>query len=186
MGGTPKGLLPIGDEPMLAHVIRRFENQVGALYLNSNLPPDLITDFGMEIVDDLVGSGDGPLAGLVTAIRTATMRHPDAAWVATAPWDCPFLPLDLAERLMEQAEPGGGAFAISGGQHHPIAALWSVELLPKLETEFANGMRSATAWSEKISAKGVIFDGGRVDPFFNVNSREDLAEAERRIRSGEA
>jgi len=185
MGGSPKGLLPIKGEPMLAHVIRRFERQVDALYLNSNLPLDAFADFDMEVVADLVGASDGPLAGLITALRTTGTHHPDVSWVATIPWDCPFLPLDLVERLAAHVEPGGGAFAKSGSQRHPLAALWSVDLLPQLEAAFAEGMRSATAWAEDIGVKEVAFPAEPADPFFNVNSREDLAEAERRIRSGE-
>ncbi len=186
MGGKPKGLLFIAGKPLVQHVRDRFAPQVSHIVINANLPPSAFAGIGAPVIPDRIAdctlnherAGEGPLAGLLTCLTFAKEQTPESAWIATVPWDCPFLPLDLVSHLRDGVGDADAAIATSNGRAHPLAAVWRASLLPQLEEMFQGGLRSAKAWAARIGAKTVAFDAGPVDPFFNVNTPEDLATAE--------
>ena len=115
---------------------------------------------------------EGPLGGLASAQR---LERPT---VLTIPCDMPFLPDDLSERLAEALAGRGAALAASGGHVHPVCALWRSDALARLAVYAASGRRSLIGFAETVGYAAVEWPG---DPFFNVNSLEDLAEAEARL-----
>jgi len=119
---------------------------------------------------------EGPLAGLVTALRFARDEGADA--VLTIPADMPFLPLDLAERLSGGLVRTGAAIASSGGHLHPVCGAWSVGALDLIPAYLACGKRSLKGFAEKVGCVAVDWPIEPVDPFFNINSAQDLARAE--------
>ena len=120
---------------------------------------------------------EGPLAGLVAALRFA--RTAGAVAVLTIPVDMPFLPGDLGERLGEALGQGRTAIASSGGHLHPVCGLWAVEALALVPDYLASGKRSLTGLALAAGLVAVDWPADPVDPFFNINSDEDLVEAER-------
>jgi molybdopterin-guanine dinucleotide biosynthesis protein A len=66
---------------------------------------------------------------------------------------------------------------------HPVVGLWPVTMAVDLRAALASGLRKVSRWAEVQGAAEVFFPpseiGGRaVDPFFNINRKEDLAAAE--------
>lgn len=120
---------------------------------------------------------DGPLAGLVSALRFA--RDEGAGTVLTLPSDMPFLPPDLGDRLMEELPQKLAAIARSGGHLHPVCGIWSTRALEHLADYLASGRRSLKGFAEAIGYAAVDWPTEPLDPFFNINSAEDLARAER-------
>ena len=100
MGGQDKMLRGLGGESILARVIARVEPQVGILLLNANGDPERFADFGLPVVEDVVGDHAGPLAGLLTGMEWTRANAPQSPWVLTVPTDAPFLPRDLVVRLL--------------------------------------------------------------------------------------
>lgn len=176
MGGGDKPLLPFGDGTVLSAVLGRLAPQAGPLAINANGDPGRFAPYGLPVLPDPVEGRPGPLAGLLAAMLWA--RSLGAATVLTVPGDAPFLPPDLAVRL---ARAGAPAFAASGGRAHPIAGLWPTALAEPLRQELDRGLRRVQAFATAHGARSVDFPfpQGGPDPFLNLNTPEDLAEARR-------
>ena len=191
MGGGDKGLRELAGQPMLARVIERLSPQVQRLVLNANGDPARFEAFGLPIVPDTVTGFAGPLAGILAGMRWSMSVTPDARWIATTSTDVPFLPLDLVHRLLAVAiEVGPDAIAIaaSGGRAHPVIGLWPVALAEDLQRQLDGGARKVMDWigrhaSTEVDFPPLRFHGRMIDPFFNVNTPEDLEDAAALIAS---
>ncbi len=190
MGGGDKGLRDLAGRPMLARVIDRFAPQVGALVLNANGDPARFAAYALPVAPDSIEGNVGPLAGVLAGMRWSAEHAPGATHIATASTDAPFLPEDLVARLAGELDgrDGGIALAKSEGYLHPVIGLWPVSLADDLETALREGVRKVLHWTDRHGTYGVDFPpiamgGEEVDPFFNANTPDELAEAERLLRS---
>lgn len=189
MGGGDKCLQPLGGRTLLERAIERAAPQVGALLLNANGDPARFAAFGLPVAADAVAGFAGPLAGVLAGLEWARASRPGAAWVVSVATDTPFFPRDLAARLLGAAEREGAALAraASAGRAHPVFGLWPVALAGELRRALVEeGLRKIDAWTARHRLATVEFPVGAVDPFFNANRPEDLAEAERLLRAGAA
>lgn len=192
MGGGDKGLLMLGDRTVLHHVAARMAPQVQALALNANGDPARFAHLGLTTVADDLADFPGPLAGILAAMEWAAGLDFDA--VATIAGDTPFLPGDFVERLAAAVSgaPGTIAVASSAGRRHPTSALWPVGLRHALRRAITDDdERRVTAFINRHPNVDVEFPfagmgGLQVDPFFNINTPADLAEARRIASSAEA
>jgi len=175
MGGGDKGLRPLAGQPVLAHVLARLRPQAGQIVLNANGDGARFTALGLEVIADPVGGFPGPLAGILAAMLWA--KGLGAERVASVPCDAPFLPHDLIARL---AGAKGAAIAQSASGLHPVCGLWPVSAAPDLADLLARGERRVRAFAEKQGAEVVVFDT-LPDPFANLNTPVDLAQAEARL-----
>lgn len=187
MGGGDKPLKELGHRPMLAHVIERFAPQVDALVLNANGDPARFAAFGLPVVPDPVEGHPGPLAGVLAGMRWAVAHRPGATHVATAAGDTPFLPLDVVARLaaaLRGAPADAIAIPVTDMGSHQVFGLFPVMLADELEAGLVSGAaRKVMAWIERHPVIEVRFAAdGPLDPFFNANTPEELAEAERALR----
>lgn len=126
--------------------------------------------------------GVGPIAGLLAGVRHA--RSQGLADVLTIACDTPFLPPDLAVRLAD-GRPDNCAAAIpqAGAQLHPSCGLWNSSIEDSVLAYIAEGRRSLIGLAERIGYEPVLWSVVDGDPFFNVNTPDDLARAEELLRS---
>lgn len=183
MGGGDKGLLPLAGQPMLAHVVARLAPQVAALALNANGDPARFADFGLPVLPDppLAGVPDfpGPLAGVLAGMEWAAMHGAGALLTVAA--DTPFLPADLVARLSSGRITQAAGLHEDGTQRpHPTIGLWPITLREALRQALQQGERRVGRWAATQGAQAVVFDD-QPDPFFNVNTPEDLRRAEARL-----
>jgi molybdopterin-guanine dinucleotide biosynthesis protein A len=186
MGGGDKPLGMLAGRPLLDRVIARLRPQVGALALNANGDAGRFSDFGLPVVADTVAGFAGPLAGVLAGLEWAA-ANTAVSRVVTVAGDTPFFPHDLVDRFAAAAagRPKAVAVAASGGRTHPTFALWPVDLAAALRSALTEeDERRVTAFIERHAHVEVDFAvretaGLAYDPFFNINTREDLAEAER-------
>jgi molybdopterin-guanine dinucleotide biosynthesis protein A len=182
MGGGDKPMRSIGGRTILDHVIERLEPQCETLVLNANGEPARFARFALPVIPDTVEDYPGPLAGVLAGLDWAAANRPDAEWVVSVAGDCPFLPRDLVARLHEAlaAENAQLAVAASGERTHPVIGLWSVGLREELRDALVGeGVRKIDRWTARYRLATVSWPTEPVDPFFNANTVEDLAEAER-------
>ncbi len=182
MGGGDKALLELGGETILARVIARTRPQVRALALNANGDPARFADYRLPVVADVVEGFAGPLAGVLTGMIWAREQAPDCVWLASFATDAPFLPADLVARLVAAVERDAAdmACAASGGRSHPVFGLWPLRLTEDLRRAVIDeGVRKVDVWTARYRLAVADFTAEPVDPFFNANRPDDLAEAER-------
>lgn len=181
MGGGDKFLLPLAGRPLIAHVAERLRPQVGATIVSANGDPARLAFLGLDIVPDDDGGDGGPLGGILAGLREAARRGFRA--ILAVPADTPLLPADLAARLSGEGTHAAIRIARSGGRNHPAIGLWPADLAGPLASHLAVAEdRSIIAFARGRGVATVEFatDGAR-DPFFNVNTPENLAEAGRLI-----
>jgi molybdopterin-guanine dinucleotide biosynthesis protein A len=178
MGGGDKGLLRLGSSTILGHVVARLEDQVARLALNANGDGARFADLGLPVLPDSIDGFAGPLAGVLAGLDWAAGEGADH--VVTAAADTPFFPPDLVPRLLLAAEVEGKPIALARTEdgRHPTFGLWPVALREDLRAALQDGTRKVVAWTDRHGTAMADFPTGRFDPFFNVNTPEDLAQAE--------
>ena len=182
MGGGDKCLRQLGGGTILEHVIARARPQVAALVLNANGEPARFARFGLPVVADVVEGFAGPLAGVLTGMEWTRAHRPDCTWIGTIATDTPFFPTDLVARLLAAVHEDDAelACASSDGRAHPVFGLWPVRLAEELRAAMSEeGIRKVDVWTARHRLVEVPFATDPIDPFFNTNRPEDLAEAER-------
>ena len=182
LGRGDKGLVRVGDRPMIARVHDCLARQVDRMVVNANGDPDRLQFLNSPVVPDSFADegGAGPLAGIHAVLAWATREAGPTALVTTVPVDAPFLPANLVTRLSESLHSAGATISIagSGGRQHPVIACWPVSVLAGLEQALTDGTRKIDAFTSNYRVTVVEWDITSMDPFFNVNTAEDLRKAD--------
>lgn len=186
MGGQDKALVPLGGRPLVAHVAARLAPQVATLVLNANDDPARFAALGLPVVPDETADFPGPLAGVLAALHWFSRERPQTRAMVSVSADAPFIPDDLVRRLDEALAAHGDArvaVAQSRERRHHVIGLWRTDAATEIEAALARGERKAETMVNRLGAVAVPFadldfGGEAVDPFFNVNTPEDLAFAE--------
>lgn len=180
LGGHDKGLVPLHDRPLIAHVAERLSPQVATMLISANRNPAHYARFGQVIADPVPGFA-GPLAGLL-----AGLDHCAGEWLLVVPCDALGLPLDLGDQLMNAATDARAhaAYAVIGEDALYPCCLLHRDLRPRLETWLHGEQRAVRHWLHAEGAVAVPVRGWRAD-IFNLNTADDLARAARSL-SGDA
>lgn len=182
MGGGDKCLTTLQGQTLLARVIARARSQVDALILNANGDATRFAQFALPVIPDGITGFAGPLAGILSALEYARMHYPDCRHVASFASDTPFFPLDLVARLQAACADSNQplAYAASGGRSHPVFGLWPVSLAEDLHKALTQeNLRRVDVWLARHGAARADFSARPFDPFLNINSPDDLLQAER-------
>jgi molybdopterin-guanine dinucleotide biosynthesis protein A len=182
MGGGDKPLKTIGGKTILDRVIECVTPQCAAIALNANGDPARFAQWDLPVVADSIEGFAGPLAGVLAGMDWAAEYTPHAEFILSVAADCPFLPNDLVAKLESVREAANADICVahSGAQAHPVIALWRVSLREDLRHALVvENMRKIDRWTARYKMARADWLVEPVDPFFNANSPEDIAEAER-------
>jgi molybdopterin-guanine dinucleotide biosynthesis protein A len=181
MGGGEKALRKSGGISLLAHAIAALRPQCEGLVLSANGDPARFVGFDVPVVADDVPGFMGPLAGILAGLDWIAARRPDVPLTISVPADTPFLPIDLAARLIDARAKDNAliACARSGGRTHPAVAVWPVSIRNDLRHALVvEDIRKVEAFLQNYSRAIVDWAIEPYDPFFNANDPDDLAAAE--------
>lgn len=179
MGGGDKSLLALGGVSLLGRVKVRLSKQVDEVVLNANGDPARFDGLGVPVISDSVAGFAGPLAGVLAGMDHAAGQG--ASHIVTVAADTPFYPRDLVDRLC--ASGADMAMAVTpdperGEARHPTFGLWPVALREDLRAALQGGVRKVVQWTKQHGCISVSFAAEPFDPFFNVNTPDDMARAE--------
>src|SRR5690606_20666848 len=177
--GAVKACLEIAGGTILGHIVRRLAPQVSEIALNA--PADFPDPQDLRLLPDRLDGQLGPLAGVLSGLRDLQDRAAGAAHLLAVPSDSPFIPADLTARL-QAASPDDDTIVIaaSAGRSHPVFGLWPVSQADDLENWLTvSDNRRLTAFLARHRTVTVDFPvqdtlRGPLDPFFNINTPEDL------------
>ena len=189
MGGGDKSLLSLGaSSRVLDQVIARLGAQVDQMVLNANGDPERFDEFGLPVVADSLDGFLGPLAGVLAGLDYAADHGFDH--IVSAAADTPFFPTDLVSALETASKHMDvpialAATKIEGGKtvRHPTFGLWPVALREDLRSALQDGLRKVVLWTDQKGAENHVFDSGEIDPFFNINTPEDLELANKMMET---
>ena len=184
MGGGDKALLDLGGVTLLDQVIERLQPQVTGLALNANGDAARFARFNLPVLPDSIDGFVGPLAGVLAGLDWAAGQGAGA--IVTVAADTPFFPDNLVEHLMRAAEGQDVPLVLAATPdgRHPTFGLWPVALRDDLRAALGGGLRKVVQWTDGQGGREAVFDGAG-DPFFNVNTPEDLENA-RKIYGAQA
>jgi molybdopterin-guanine dinucleotide biosynthesis protein A len=182
MGGGDKARIRIGGATILQRVLACVKPQCTGVIINANGDQARFADTDLPVVPDSVPDFAGPLAGILAGLDWVAAHAPHIEWLLSVPGDCPFLPQDLLERLhaARVAADTPLACARSGEWRHPVVALWNVALREDLRRALTEeGLHKIEIWTARHGIAIADWPAEPVDPFFNVNTPEDVAHAEK-------
>ena len=177
MGGVDKGLVLLQKKPLVQYVIERLKPQVDDIYINANREIAAYAAFGLPVLQDENADFIGPLAGF-----SLGLKHAKHEYILTVPCDSPLLPLDLAEKLLNNMLERHADIAVtsSDGNAYPVICLCKKSVLPSLIAFIANGERKVSTWQKSQKYVEVDFNDSS-EAFTNLNTFEDLVPLELKL-----
>ena len=187
MGGGDKSLASFAGHTLIDHVIGRFATQCARILISANGDPSRFAAANLPVIGDLDGNHAGPLAGILAAMHWARREMPETTHIASVTADAPLIPYDLVARLALEATDQSKEIAVarSAGQIHPPIALWPVNLHTSLEHYLMEEKQSRVAGFLAIHTTAEVeWPSEPYDPFFNINTPEDMARANALVSGG--
>jgi len=180
--GEDKLFLELNNKKLIEHTIDKVKKYLKKVIIITNQDNEFFSKNNLMTVKDCIEGQLGPLVGILTAMRWAKENLSKCSWIATFPCDTPFFPESIIESFIEESEKKESLIlcASSHGRRHNIFGLWSLDLYDKLKDDLTNHkVRKVQDWTEKNKIKNLEFKFKDYDPFFNINTEEDLEFAKK-------
>ena len=180
--GKDKLFLELNNKKLITHTIDKVKKYLKKVIIITNQDNEFFSQNNLTTVKDCIEGQLGPLVGILTAMKWAKENLSKCSWIATFPCDTPFFPESIIGSFIEESEKKESLIlcASSHGRKHNIFGLWSLDLYDKLKNDLVNKkIRKVQDWTEKNKIKNLEFKFKDYDPFFNINSEEDLEFAKK-------
>tara|TARA_B100000073_G_scaffold337835_1_gene334221 strand:- start:247 stop:855 length:609 start_codon:yes stop_codon:yes gene_type:complete len=177
--GEDKCQVKLGDKLLIDYILSEILDEFKEVLLISNNKIKYNYSNKISLVED-TKKGLGPLGGILTAMKWIRQNNKSYKWISTFPSDTPFFKKQILNNFLEEIKNYEGKlfFINSNDTRHNIFGLWSIDLLERLEKDLDNGERKVEMWANKIGVKSINMKFENKDPFFNINTKEDLTKAE--------
>ena len=182
--GKDKLFLELNNKKLIKHTIDKVKKYLKELIIVTNQDNEFFSKNNLITVKDCIQGQLGPLVGILTAMKWAKENLKNCSWIATFPCDTPFFPESIIENFIQESKKRESLIlcASSHGRRHNIFGLWSLDLYDKLREDLINSkVRKVQDWTEKNKIKNLEFKFKDYDPFFNINTLEDLKFAKKLI-----
>jgi len=180
--GKDKLFLEFNNKKLIEHTIDKVKKYLKKIVIITNQDNEFFFKNNLTTVKDCIEGQLGPLVGILTAMKWAKENLSKCSWIATFPCDTPFFPESIIKNFIEESEKKESLIlcASSHGRKHNIFGLWSLDLYDKLKDDLINKkVRKVQDWTEKNKIKNLEFKFKDYDPFFNINTEEDLEFAKK-------
>ena len=183
--GEDKNQAKLGNITLLEHVLSKVTKKFEKTLIISNQNLNIKTLNSITIVPDCIQGNLGPLVGVLTAMKWIKKNNKQYQWIATFPSDTPFFDTSIIEKYKSRINLNESLlyFVRSNQKRHNIFGLWSVKLMDTLENDLINNnFRKVEKWADKIGVETINVKIDKFDPFFNINTKTDLEEAEKILK----
>ena len=183
--GEDKNLVKLGSKSLIEHTINKVREKFKKILIIANKDIKIKQSKDLTIIPDCIEGNLGPLVGVLTAMKWTKNIKENYKWIATFPSDTPFFDISIVEQYKKKIISSDSAlyFVKSNEKRHNIFGLWSIDLLNTLENDLIkNNFRKVEDWANKIGVKVINIKFHEFDPFLNINTKEDLNEAEKILK----
>ena len=180
--GEDKPFLNLNNKTLIEHTIDKVKKYLNELIIVTNKENEFFKKNNLITVKDYIGGQLGPLMGILTAMKWVKENSPKHSWIASFPCDTPFFPESIIPKFIEESKKKESLIlcASSHGRKHNIFGLWSIDLYDKLYNDLVNNkVRKVQDWTKENNIKNLEFEFKDYDPFFNINTAEDLEFAKK-------
>ena len=180
--GQNKSEVKLGSKTLLEHTLNKIKSKFNKIIIVSN--KDLVKNY--TVIDDCIEGQLGPLVGVLSAMKWIKKNNFSYSWVATFPCDTPFFNISIIDEFKKASKLNDSYlyFVKTKEKRHNIFGLWSIKLIETLEEDITkNDHRKVEKWADKIGVKTINVSYDNIDPFFNINTKEDLIEAKKILKN---
>jgi len=176
--GQDKSQVKLQDKLLIDYILSEIINEFHEILIVANEPINFMNSKKISITKDFK-TGLGPLGGVLTAMKWIKENKRKYKWISTFPTDAPFFTIKELKYFYENIDIDKSKlfFIKNKNTRHNIFGLWSLELIEQLENDLLKGERKVEVWADTIGVKTVNIDYKKTDPFFNINTKEDLKKA---------
>jgi molybdopterin-guanine dinucleotide biosynthesis protein A len=176
--GEDKSQVKLNNKSLIDHILSEILTEFKELLIVSNNPIEFNKSENISVISDFKNNL-GPLGGVLTAMKWIKDNNKDYQWISTFPTDTPFFKNQILKDFHDKINLKNGKlfFIKSNNTRHNIFGLWSIDLADKLEKDLENGDRKVEDWANKVGVNIIDMQFEKNDPFFNINTKEDLEKA---------
>ncbi len=180
--GQDKSEVKLGDKTLIEHTLHKIKSKFSKIIIVSN--SKILKDY--TIIKDCIDDQLGPLVAVLSAMKWIKKNNFSYNWIATFPCDTPFFNISIIDEFIKVSKLNNSLlyFVKSKEKRHNIFGLWSLQLIEILEKDIIeNNYRKVEKWANKVGVKTINVSYDNLDPFFNINTKEDLIEAEKILKN---
>ena len=180
--GEDKSQVKLGDKLLIDYILSEIIDEFNELLIVSNNSIDFQKSDKISVIKDFK-KNLGPLGGVLSAMKWIKANNKDYNWVSTFPADTPFFRNQILKDFFKKIKFNESKlfFIKSNNTRHNIFGLWSIDLMEKLEQDLEKGERKVEVWANSVGVDIINMDFGEKDPFFNINTKEDLEKAKKNL-----
>ena len=182
--GEDKSQVMLEGKLLIDYILSEISSEFREILIVSNNKIDFKNSEKISIIEDFK-KGLGPLGGVLSAMKWVKENNKNYEWVSTFPADTPFFKKEILQKFYKEIEIEKSKlfFIKSNMTRHNIFGLWSIDLLDKLEEDLNRGDRKVELWANSVGVKVIDMDFKNVDPFFNINTKQDLEKAKEKLKN---
>ncbi|MDB2474346.1 molybdenum cofactor guanylyltransferase [bacterium] len=182
--GEDKSQVKLGDKLLIDYILLEIIEEFKEILVVSNSSINFKHSEKISVIED-IKKNLGPLGGVLTAMKWIKNNNKDYKWISSFPADTPFFKRSILQKFLQdiQLDESKLFFIKSNNTRHNIFGLWSIDLMDKLEEDLNKGERKVEVWANSIGVKIINIEFQNEDPFFNINTKEDLEKAKDRLKN---
>ena len=182
--GEDKSQVKLDGKLLIDYILNEIISEFKEILIVSNNQINFKHSDTISMISDLK-KDQGPLGGVLSAMKWVKESNKDYKWISTFPVDTPFFKKEILQNFLSEInlEEGKLFFIKSNNTRHNIFGLWSIDLMDKLEEDLNKGERKVEVWANSIGVKIINIEFQNEDPFFNINTKEDLEKAKDRLKN---
>ena len=176
--GEDKSQVKLGDKILIDYILSEIIDEFNEVLVVSNNSINFRKSKKISLIQDFK-KDLGPLGGVLTAMKWVKDNNKDYQWISTFPVDTPFFKNQILKDFLKNInqEEDKLFFIKSNNTRHNIFGIWSIDLIDKLEEDLIRGERKVELWANSVGVKNIEMEFDNKDPFFNINTKEDLKKA---------
>ena len=176
--GQDKSQVKLQDKILINYILSEIIDVFQEILIIANDSIDYMQSEKISITKDFK-SNLGPLGGVLTGMKWIKENNKNYKWISTFPTDTPFFTKKELNYFYENIKENNSKlfFIKNKDTRHNIFGLWSLDLIDQLEKDLLKGERKVEVWADSIGVSTVNIEYKKPDPFFNINTKEDLKKA---------